>query len=1099
MAPRTANHMRFLFPPIFCIRSYLNGNIVKQLLSPGAEVEVELEDYKKGKTQGVILKDSDQVATLVVPANSQPIADFDRILGVRHVTAAMGKEALSAPNLKTAWLKPVQNAQSLNIDVDWEEYVADVRSTWIEQLIYRRERRDGDGNVLESGLRSPQIGALHALLAHWTVSSSPSTVVMPTGTGKTETMLALLVADRCHRILVIVPTDPLREQIAGKFLSLGVLKAFGIVGEKASYPVVGVLKHKPKNLSEVGDLFKRCNVVVTTMSIAAGADRSIQKMMADVCSHLFIDEAHHIPAPTWRSFRRNFEEKCIVQFTATPFRKDGKHIDGTIVFNYPLLKAQEEDYFKPINFVSVFEFDKVRADAAIAKKAVAKLKKDLDSGYNHILMARVRDITRIGDILPFYSKYPQYNPVVIHSKLKSGERKATLQQIRERKARIIICVDMLGEGFDLPELKIAALHDIHKSLGVTLQFTGRFTRTRHDIGEATVIANTADAQVNETLDDLYAENANWNKILRRKGTAAIEEQVKLSQFLEGFDGLPSVIPIQNIRPKMSTVLYRMGNSRWKPERYRSALGKDVEAAHVINSKEKVLLFVTKKKEPIDWGDLKEINNLLYDLYVVFWDQNQKLLFINSTDTRGYHHKLAEAIGGEDISVIKGDEVFRCFHGLNRVVLQNVGLNKAYSGPLRYVMYTGIDVNEGLSQAHRRNTFKSNLFGQGYEEGTKTSIGCSYKGRVWSRMITTVAGLCEWCSHVGKKILDEAINVDTVLEGVLKPVLISERPKQMPITIEWPASFLTEPEWIVQVLFKNETVPLYETSIELIDPSEEGPLRFAIYSEHLRAEYELKIFPEEEGKGFRYIPLGRTEVSFKVGGKRKTLADWADDDPPIIRFANNSYIENNLHIGVGNELLVPFQKEAIEAWDWTGINLKKESQREEKRRDSIQYRAISKLKQDGYDILFDDDRSGEAADIIAIKVLDQKLSVELYHCKFSSDKMPGARIEDLYEVCGQAQKSIHWKEDIKRLINHMKRRESRRTDFAKTSRFEVGDMNTLASIERMARFFRSEFKILIIQPGLAKSKVGQDQLELLGATELYLKETYNIRFGVISSP
>ena len=39
---------------------------------------------------------------------------------------------------------------------------------------------------------------------------------------------------------------------------------------------------------------------------------------------------------------------------------------------------------------------------------------------------------------------------------------------------------MLGEGFDLPELKIAALHDVKKSLPVTLQFTGRFTRTKYD-------------------------------------------------------------------------------------------------------------------------------------------------------------------------------------------------------------------------------------------------------------------------------------------------------------------------------------------------------------------------------------------------------------------------------------------------------------------------------------------------------------------------------------------------------------------------------------------------------------------------------------------
>lgn len=73
------------------------------------------------------------------------------------------------------------------------------------------------------GLRTPQLGALHAILASRSMETSePITIVMPTGTGKTETMLAAF----CHspkRTLVIVPSDALRTQIADKFATLGVL------------------------------------------------------------------------------------------------------------------------------------------------------------------------------------------------------------------------------------------------------------------------------------------------------------------------------------------------------------------------------------------------------------------------------------------------------------------------------------------------------------------------------------------------------------------------------------------------------------------------------------------------------------------------------------------------------------------------------------------------------------------------------------------------------------------------------------------------------------------------------------------------------------
>ena len=93
------------------------------------------------------------------------------------------------------------------------------------------------------GLRSPQRGALHSVLGYWTTKSAvPATVVMPTGTGKTETMLALLVAARLPRLLVLVPSDALRNQVAEKFETLGVLQELGVVSSPALRPVVGRLR-----------------------------------------------------------------------------------------------------------------------------------------------------------------------------------------------------------------------------------------------------------------------------------------------------------------------------------------------------------------------------------------------------------------------------------------------------------------------------------------------------------------------------------------------------------------------------------------------------------------------------------------------------------------------------------------------------------------------------------------------------------------------------------------------------------------------------------------------------------------------------------------
>src|SRR5262249_26242318 len=158
-------------------------------------------------------------------------------------------------------------------------------------------------------------------------------------------------------------------------------------------------------------------VIVTTSAVAGQAEEVVQERMAHHSSHLFIDEAHHAEAPTWSAFKKRFQGKRVLQFTATPFREDGKPLDGEIIFKYPVKKAQEEGYFKPIGFVPVVEFNRKRSDAAIAKKAIEQLRTDADKG--HILMARVDSVARAKDIFQIYEKYSEFKPVQLHTGIKS--------------------------------------------------------------------------------------------------------------------------------------------------------------------------------------------------------------------------------------------------------------------------------------------------------------------------------------------------------------------------------------------------------------------------------------------------------------------------------------------------------------------------------------------------------------------------------------------------------------------------------------------------------------------------------------------------------
>lgn len=206
-----------------------------------------------------------------------------------------------------------------------------VRDSWMNAFTFVEEQRDDTGKIIRSGLRPPQLGALHATLAHWSVADKPATIVMPTGTGKTETMLALLAVTKIEHLMVVVPNAALRDQIADKFATFGVLKKAEALSKNAETPVVAVLEGRPSSVDQVEDIFSRANVIITTMQVAGQCEPEIQAKMAELCSHLFIDEAHHIGARTWLEFRKHFDKRRVIQFSATPFRTDGRRVDGKFI------------------------------------------------------------------------------------------------------------------------------------------------------------------------------------------------------------------------------------------------------------------------------------------------------------------------------------------------------------------------------------------------------------------------------------------------------------------------------------------------------------------------------------------------------------------------------------------------------------------------------------------------------------------------------------------------------------------------------------------------------------------------------------------------
>lgn len=1094
--------MQVRLPAIWAINVRVaNLGQVRQLLLPEQVVTCQSVPYTRERDTGHLLQEQNDQTVAYLFAKKPKLLNFSENESVL-VAKYDSLESVELDLSSGYWLRHPQLQDS---SVRGTQLAAEARESWRGAFRYVEE--DPARNVV--GLRRPQIGALHAIHAHWCTSAETATIVMPTGTGKTETMLSTLTSALCHRVLIVVPTDALRSQIATKFESLGVLGLPGnaVLASGVRNPVVGTLLSRPRTEAEVDAFFSQCNVVVTTSHLIGGCGKEVQVRMADLCSHLFIDEAHHAEAVSWKVFRQYFEDKIVLQFTATPFREDGQKIDGKLIFVYPLRKAQEEGYFRPIRFRRVYEFDSRRGDQKIAEAALDEL--DADSTGKHIVMARVNGVSRAASIHALYQALGRYEVVTIHSGVSSREREEAKKKLFCGEARVVVCVDMLGEGFDLPELKIAAFHDIRKSLAVTLQLAGRFTRARSDLGDPVFIANTAIVDVTEELRALYSQDPDWNALLPELSTSVIEQEVASQEFFRGFGIFLNEVPLRELRPAASMVVYKTHCVAWQPKKFRKGfrgLTPRDKLYHSINANENTLVVLAATEQGVRWSDVESIRQLGWELFIAVWDRESSLLYLHGSNISGSYKELAKALCGSDVELMVAPNLFRCFHGINRLVLNNVGLNEHLGRQVRYTGRMGSDVEARIGQAARQGATRAVLAGQGFERGQRVSVGAAKRGRVWSNLRLRVDTFATWARGIGLKLLDETIDPDAVLAGTLKPDVVGSAPNKAIITAEWPLELLMRPEYVTNFLTSGVTEEsLTNVDIEVRQRADEGPIVLRVFCERWEALFQLELFGANDSFDFRFIQIDGPQMNIRRGQSVELLAEFFTNFPPVIWFADGSSLEGCQYVELPSSALQPFSIERLTVVDWTGVDIRKESQGESRTAATVQHRLIEQLQRDAiYDVIFDDDGAGEAADVVAIKVVTEGerrvINVELYHCKYAGGA-PGGRVDDLYVVCGQAQRSTGWLANHERrteLFTHLLKRDGLRTSQGRSTRFERGDSQTLTQIRDLSRRCEVKLQVIVVQPGLSVAAATRSQLTLLAVTERYLTDTYEIPLHVLCS-
>jgi superfamily II DNA or RNA helicase len=942
-----------------------------------------------------------------------------------------------------------------------------------------------------NSLRRPQIAALHSIVGYGCSGlTEPGIVIMPTGTGKTETMLAWLVAECPQKVLVIVPSVALRDQVAAKFETLGVLQQTKIVLHSALRPCVAKLEHRFGDEAEAKALVAACNVVIATPKVIQANDSSVREAFYAEFTHLLVDEAHHAPADTWTEIIRAFAGRPTLLFTATPYRRDGRTLPGRVISRFPLREAQKEGYFSSIDFTAVLDLDD--DDEALAQAALNRLRADRAAGHRHILLARVDTKLRADEIHALYKRLaPDFAPRVLYDTMSASRRREALEATKTQTSCVIVCVDMLGEGFDLPTLKVGAFHDSHRSLSPMIQLIGRLARTNSPvpIGTASVFVRQDPRQALSPLRFLLREDPDWNKVLSDVTERATERADQISVFEASFEDAPADVPVGLLEPKMSAIAFKTSVSEWDPYAARGVYGEsildDIICASADNN---VAWLVIENVTDLRWGDVPSLRATDYALIIMYLDRDRGLLYIHGSETKLDYQDLAQAVLGHEPQPVKGYDTFRVFAGLDRVIPTNIGLLDARDRDKRFSMHVGSDVETALTEAERTHKAHTHVATKAIANGDRVTIAAALSGRFWAmKSADNLADWCHWCQEQGTKLRDGSIEVHSLFRDMIIPVDVKERPPHPVLAMEWPWEFYTGKGTSSRLIHGGSGVLLTDAEFRVDDFSSSGPLQFSVVG----ASWEVSYRADFSTTGIRYQPAGENDA--EVDNRRGIVAPlsvWLNAHKPTLFLSGDRMITGDDRLLEPRTDVPPYPRSALRQLDWaaSGVNIRVESQGDERRPDSIQAFMAKYLLQTGsFDVLIDDDRAGEAADLVGVTVDRGDLLVTLVHCKYSTNATPGARLKDLYEVCGQAMRGARWRDNgAIPLLDHLDRRVCAYARRTGGTAFEVGDRTRLFGIRQRAPQLFPRITTLIVQPGLSVAAATGEQLRLISGAASYVQ-------------
>lgn len=950
---------------------------------------------------------------------------------------------------------------------------------------FRYPIQEGEG----TGFRLAQLGAIHAAAAHFANRPDPAVVTMPTGSGKTAVLIATAFVLCATRVLIIAPGRLVREQIADEVQKLSTLRIAGAIPE--SVPGPRVLSVKKRIVTAEGwERMRGFDVVVGTVQSISPEYAEVPEPPADLFDLVLVDEAHHSPARTWKALLDHFERARRILFTATPFRQDQREIRGRFIFTYDLRKAFEDGVFGVIRYQPVAPTARQDPDVAIALAAESQFNDDRASGFQHRVMVRTDSRKRALELLTLYQRH-----TALRLKIVTGDKslryvKNVIQALTDGELDGIVCVNMLGEGFNFPSLKIAAIHSPHRSLSVTLQFIGRFARTVGiNLGPATFLAVPSEIEIE--AERLYDARAIWQEMVQNLSATRVHQETQVREVLESFAPVDTVAPdladlsLYVLEPYFHVKIFQL--DRAIDVRKPITFPENLQVVyHAISEEHSAAIYITRETSLQRWSTDDRLSSVESDLFIFYQDAASNLLFIcASRRSEGLYQFLAMSFRDAAPNVLPLVRVNRALNGVEAPEFFNVGMrNRVASNTTEsYRIVTGSNADKVIGRSDARLYHRGHAFGRGSDDGESVTIGLSSASKIWSNKAAKLPELIAWCEKLARRISSDRVPVTGSGLDLLDTGEEIEALPQTIMAVGWPNTVYRQPATLRYATEgADRTVQLLDLDLTIDEAASSDDAVVIVLSDDEGFEFKATFSFETD----RYIePLSQDQPNAVILREHEEtpLVNFLNGELPLFYTADLSLIDGPSLLRAPAHDLPPFNPAMIEVFDWDAhnVDIGREFGAGGRGRISVHACLEAELAASTNAVVYYDHGSGEIADFIAVEQADGRLVIRFYHCKGAGGAAPGHRVGDVYELAGQAVKSVVWALK-QRVLTNIRRRFGLRKGGA---RFIRGDIDLLERLLTEAAAALIDFEFIAVQPGLRKAGLPAELGNVLAAASDHL--------------